>query len=86
MCVVVTAGSIPYIGLIVPNIVSLYRGDNIKENIWHTGLFGAIFVLACDIFGRLIIYPYEITIGLTVGVMGSIIFLYLLLRRNVSAA
>lgn len=86
VCVVVTAGSIPYIGLIVPNIVSLYRGDNIKENIWHTGLFGAVFVLACDIFGRLVIYPYEITIGLTVGVMGSIIFLYLLLRRNVSAA
>ena len=86
VCVVVTAGSIPYIGLIVPNIVSLYRGDNIKENIWHTGLFGAVFVLVCDIFGRLVIYPYEITIGLTVGVIGSIIFLYLLLRRNVSAA
>lgn len=86
VCVVVTAGSIPYIGLIVPNIVSLYKGDNIRDNIWHTGMFGAIFVLACDIFGRLIIYPYEITIGLTVGVIGSITFLYLILRRNASAA
>lgn len=86
VCVVVTAGSIPYIGLIVPNIVSLYKGDNVRETIWHTGLFGAIFVLVCDIFGRVIIYPYEITIGLTVGVIGSITFLCLILRRNANAA
>lgn len=84
--VVVTAGSIPYIGLIVPNIVSLYMGDNIRESIWHTGLFGAIFVLVCDIFGRVIIYPYEISIGLTVGVIGSITFLYMILRRNANEA
>lgn len=86
VCVVVTAGNIPYIGLIVPNIVSLYMGDNIRESIWHTGLFGAIFVLVCDIFGRIIIYPYEISIGLTVGVIGSITFLYLILRRNANEA
>lgn len=84
VCVVVTAGNIPYIGLIVPNIVSLYMGDNIRESIWYTGLFGSIFVLVCDIFGRVIIYPYEISIGLTVGVIGSITFLYLILRRNAS--
>ena len=86
VCVVVTAGNIPYIGLIVPNIVSLYMGDNIRESIWHAGLFGAIFVLVCDIFGRIMIYPYEISIGLTVGVIGSITFLYLILRRNANEA
>lgn len=86
VCVVVTAGSIPFIGLIVPNIVSLYMGDNIRESIWYTGLFGAIFVLICDIFGRIIIYPYEISIGLTVGVIGSITFLYLIIRRNANEA
>lgn len=80
--VVITVGSIPFIGLIVPNIVSIYKGDNIKDSIWHTGLFGAIFVLVCDIFSRTIIYPYEIPIGLTVGVIGSILFLYMILRRN----
>lgn len=84
--IVVTAGNIPFIGLIVPNIVSLYKGDNIKDTIWHTGLFGAVFVLICDILGRLIIYPYEIPIGLTVGVIGSITFLYLILRRRPHAA
>lgn len=80
--VVITVGSIPFIGLIVPNIVSMYKGDNIKDSIWHTGLFGAIFVLSCDIFSRIIIYPYEIPIGLTVGVIGSGMFLYMILRRN----
>ena len=86
VCIVVTAGNIPFIGLIVPNIVSLYKGDNLRDTIWHTGLFGAVFVLVCDILGRIIIYPYEIPIGLTVGVIGSITFLYLILRRNANAA
>lgn len=80
--VVITIGSIPFIGLIVPNIVSIYKGDNLKDTIWHTGLFGAIFVLICDIFSRLVIYPYEIPIGLTVGVLGSGIFLSMILRRK----
>lgn len=80
--VVITVGQIPFLGLIVPNIVTMYTGDNLKKNILPTGLFGAIFLLICDILGRLIIYPYEISIGLTVGVIGSCIFLYLLVRRN----
>ena len=81
VCVVITAGQIPYIGLIIPNIVSLYKGDNVHENIWDTALFGAIFVLVCDIFARIIVYPYELSVRLTVGVIGSAIFLYMILRR-----
>ena len=80
--VVITVGNIPFIGLIVPNIVSLFNGDNVAKNIWNTALFGACFVLICDIIGRIIIFPYEIPISLTVGVIGSIIFLYLIFRRK----
>ena len=79
--VVITAGNIPYIGLIVPNIVSLYKGDNVGENIGHTALFGALFVLVCDILRRIIIYPYELSVGLTIGVLGSAIFLCMIFRR-----
>ena len=82
VCVVIIAGEIPYIGLIVPNLVSLYKGDNVHENILDTALFGAIFVLFCDIVARIMIYPYELSVGLTVGVIGSAIFLYLILRRK----
>ncbi len=79
---VLTVGTIPFLGLIVPNIVSLYNGDNLKDNIPHTALLGGVFVLACDILGRVLIYPYELSIGVIVGVLGSGIFLYLLMRRK----
>lgn len=80
--VVLTVGMIPYLGLIIPNIVSMYRGDHLKNSLSHTALLGAVFVLACDILGRIIIYPFEIPIGVTVGVIGSGIFLYLIVRRK----
>lgn len=80
--VVITVGKIPFLGLIVPNLVSMYQGDNLERNILPTALFGAIFLLICDIIARTVIYPYEISIGLTVGVIGSFVFLYLLIRRH----
>ncbi|OPX48063.1 iron-uptake system permease protein FeuB [Clostridium thermobutyricum DSM 4928] len=78
--VVITVGSIPFVGLIIPNIVSIRNGDNLKNNIWEIGILGGIFLLTCDIIGRLIIYPYEIPINLIVGVIGSFVFLYLIFR------
>ncbi|ASK61811.1 iron ABC transporter permease [Virgibacillus phasianinus] len=80
--VVLSVGVIPFLGLIIPNIVTIYQGDHLKKILLHTALLGAVFVLFCDIVGRVIIYPYEIPISLTVGVIGSAIFIYLLLRRK----
>lgn len=76
--VVITIGKVPFLGLIIPNIVTMYLGDNMKKSIPHTALLGAVFVLFCDILGRIILYPYEVSIGLVVGVIGSVLFLYLL--------
>lgn len=78
--VLVTIGSIPFVGLIVPNIVSMVRGDNLKNSLGTTALLGAVFLLFCDILGRVLIYPYEISISLTVGVLGSIVFLHLIFK------
>lgn len=80
--VVITVGSIPFVGLIVPNIVSLVQGDNLAKNMPIVAALGAIFVLACDVISRIVIFPYEVPIDLTVGVIGGVIFLYLILRRN----
>lgn len=80
--VILTVGMIPFLGLIIPNIVSMYKGDHLKNSLPHTAVLGAVFILACDILGRIIIYPYEIAIGVTVGVIGSGIFLYLVMRRK----
>jgi iron complex transport system permease protein len=80
--VLVTAGSIPFLGLIIPNLVSLMVGDNMRRTVPWVAVMGAGFVLACDILGRVMRYPYEIPISVVVGVIGSAIFLYLLLRTR----
>ncbi|HLS22354.1 MAG TPA: ABC transporter permease [Pseudogracilibacillus sp.] len=78
--VVLTVGTIPFLGLIIPNIVSIFKGDHLQKTLPYTALLGAAFLLVADILGRLIIYPYEISISLMVGVIGSGIFLLLLFR------
>lgn len=79
--VVVIAGSISYIGLIVPNIVAMFKGDKVRGTLVDTALFGALFVLICDIIGRVVILPYELPIELIVGILGSLIFVALLIYR-----
>lgn len=78
--VLVTVGNIPFVGLIIPNVVAMVYGDHLRKNLSKTLLLGAVFLLLSDILGRWVIYPYEISISLTVGVLGGIIFLYLLLK------
>jgi len=79
--VVVVVGSISYIGLIVPNIIAMFKGDKIRGTLVDTALFGAIFVLVCDMIGRIVIMPYELPIELIVGIVGSVLFIALLLYR-----
>lgn len=80
--VVVVVGVLPFLGLIVPNIVSLLFGDNVRKTIPLICLFGSGLVLICDIIGRLIRYPFEIPVSVILGVVGAIIFLILLSRRR----
>lgn len=78
----VTAGIVPFLGLIVPNLVSLVLGDQLRRTLPCVMLTGAAFVLLCDIAGRLILFPHEVPIGTVVGVTGSVLFLIVLLRRG----
>ncbi len=80
--VVVAAGVVPFLGLIVPNIVSMAMGDNLRKSLPWIGLCGAGLILACDIVGRTINAPFEIPVGTVLGVIGSLFFLYLLLKRQ----
>ncbi|WP_241983798.1 ABC transporter permease [Cryobacterium luteum] len=80
--VVVVVGALPFLGLIVPNIVSLAMGDNLRKSLPWVAVVGAAFVLVCDIAGRIIRFPYEIPIGVVVGVVGAGLFLVLLLRKS----
>jgi len=79
--VVVTVGVIPFLGLVVPNLVSMLLGDNARRGLPWVAVLGAGLVLACDIIGRLVRYPYEIPVGTVMGVLGAAFFLYVLLKR-----
>ncbi|AVX03411.1 ferric anguibactin transport system permease protein FatD [Maritalea myrionectae] len=79
---VVTVGMIPFVGLVIPNIVSRLYGDNARRTLPITAFFGASLVLVCDIIGRLVRYPFEIPVGTIMGVVGALIFLWILYGRG----
>lgn len=83
--VVVTVGMVPFVGLVVPNIVARMMGDNLRASLPVVAGMGAGLVLACDILGRVIRYPYEIPAGTIFGVVGAVVFLWLLLGRRARA-
>lgn len=79
---VVIAGILPFVGLVVPNLVSLVLGDNLRKSLPWVALTGASLVLLCDIAARIIHYPYEIPIGTIMGIIGSALFMFLIFRRR----
>ncbi|EAH4460448.1 ABC transporter permease [Campylobacter coli] len=83
--VIVSIGVIPFLGLIIPNLIAIYRGDNLKKNLIYIALCGALFLLICDIISRLVIFPFEMPLSITTGVLGSLIFIFLLLKRKTYA-
>lgn len=77
---VITIGAIPFVGLVIPNLVALKYGENLSRTLPVVALGGACLLLICDIFGRLVIYPFEVPIGLTAGGVGGVIFLVLIMK------
>lgn len=81
VCVVVV-GALPFLGLVVPNVVSMLMGDNLRRSLPVVALSGAGFVLVCDLLARLVNHPYEVPVGVIVGIIGGAIFLVMLLRQH----
>lgn len=80
--VVVVVGAIPFLGLVVPNLVTMLLGDDLRRAVPATAVAGAGFVLACDVVGRVVIHPYEIPVGTVAGVVGGVLFLAVLLHAR----
>ncbi|ALS36372.1 ABC transporter permease [Enterococcus rotai] len=80
--VLIMVGNIPFLGVIVPNLVSMRYGDHMKNTLAITAVGGSIFLLACDVLARVVIAPYEVPVSVVVGVLGSFIFIALLMRRK----
>ncbi|QHB33902.1 ABC transporter permease [Yersinia canariae] len=80
--VVVVIGVLPFLGLIVPNIVSMAMGDNLRRTIPWVALCGGGLVVLCDIIGRLVSYPFEIPASVILGAIGALVFLLLIVRTK----
>ena len=80
--VTVVVGNLPFLGLIVPNIVSMFRGDDLRSNLPWVGLLGVGVVTVCDLIGRTIIAPFEIPVSVILGIIGAIVFVTLIVRQR----
>lgn len=82
---IIIIGFLPFIGLIIPNIISMYYGDNLEKNVFLVGISGALFLLMCDLLSRVIIYPYELSVSLIMGVIGTIVFLLMIFSERTTS-
>ena len=80
--VTVVVGNLPFLGLIVPNIVSMLRGDDLRSNLPWVCLLGIAIVTVCDLIGRIIVMPFEVPVSLILGVVGAAVFVALLMRAR----
>lgn len=80
--VLIMVGNIPFLGVIIPNLVAMRYGDYLKNTLAATALTGSAFLLICDLIARIVIAPYEVPVSVIVGIIGSFIFLGLLLRKE----
>lgn len=75
-------GNLPFLGLIVPNIVSMYRGDDLKSNLPWVCMLGMIVITFCDILARTVIMPFEVPVSMILGTAGAVIFIIMLMKQR----
>ena len=80
--VTVVIGNLPFLGLIVPNIVSMYRGDDLRSNLPWVCVLGMGTITFCDIISRTIIMPFEVPVSVILGTVGAFIFILILLKQR----
>ena len=80
--VTVVVGSLPFLGLVVPNIVSMVRGDDLRSNLPWVCLSGIGLITACDLLARTLISPFEIPVSVVLGLLGAAVFVVLIIKRS----
>lgn len=81
--VLLLVGSVPFLGIVVPNLVALYFGDHVKHTMWITAVCGSNLLIVCDLIARLVIAPYELPVSVVVGLVCGTLFLFLLFKKGV---
>jgi iron complex transport system permease protein len=75
------AGPVSFVGIIVPHLVRLIVGADHRLVLPASALFGAAFLIGCDLVARTIIAPLELPVGIVTAIIGGPVFLWLLFRH-----
>jgi iron complex transport system permease protein len=76
------AGPIGFVGIVVPHLVRLMVGVDHRVVLPASALFGATFLVGCDVLSRLLLAPVEVPIGIVTAMIGGPFFLWLLVTRS----
>jgi len=76
------AGPIGFVGIVVPHLVRLMVGVDHRVVLPASALFGAAFLVACDLIARTILAPIEVPVGVVTAILGGPFFLWLLVRKS----
>ena len=76
------AGPIGFIGIVVPHLVRLIIGVDHRLVLPASALFGAAFLVVCDLAARTLLAPLEIPVGVITALLGGPFFLWLLVRKG----
>ena len=76
------AGPIGFVGIVVPHLVRLMVGVDHRVVLPASALFGAAFLVGCDLVARTVLAPVEVPVGVVTAMLGGPFFLWLLVRRS----
>ncbi|MGE5243443.1 MAG: FecCD family ABC transporter permease [Betaproteobacteria bacterium] len=75
-------GPVSFIGIVVPHLVRLIVGSDHRVVLPAAALFGAMFLVGCDLLSRTVFSPIDLPVGIVTAVIGAPFFLWLLVRRS----
>ena len=77
------AGPIGFVGLMIPHLVRLFCGNDLKLQIPLSALDGAVLLLLADVAGRLLGRPGELEVGILTAFIGAPVFILIVRRAKV---
>ena len=81
-CSVAVGGIIGFVGLVVPHFMRMFIGSDHRILLVGSFLCGGAFLIFCDTLARTVISPLELPVGVITGILGGILFVYTLSRRQ----
>ena len=75
-------GPIGFVGIIIPHLVRLMVGPDHRVVLPASALFGAAFLVACDVLARTLLSPIELPVGVITALIGGPFFLWLLVKKS----